>query len=64
MDIITLLIIQMILTQNVYESNYQDELKSTYQTSWAVGFGAAYWGKSLSVHISAEWYDAVKKYNQ
>ena len=50
-------------TENVYESNYQDELKSTYQTSWAVGFGAAYWGKSLSVHLSAEWYDAVKKYN-
>ncbi len=50
-------------TQNVYESNYQDDLKSTYQTSWAIGFGAAYWGKSLSVHFSAEWYDAVKKYD-
>jgi hypothetical protein len=50
-------------TQNVYESNYQDDLKSTYQTSWAIGFGAAYWGKSISVHFSAEWYDAVKKYN-
>lgn len=49
-------------TQNVYESNYQDELKSNYQTSWAIGFGAAYWSKSLSIHISAEWYDAVKKY--
>ncbi|HEX9251154.1 MAG TPA: hypothetical protein VF870_02880 [Ignavibacteriaceae bacterium] len=50
-------------TENVYESNYQDDLKSTYKTSWSVGFGAAYWGKSLSVHFSAEWYDAVKKYN-
>jgi hypothetical protein len=50
-------------TQNVYESNYQDDLKSTYQTSWSIGFGAAYWGKSISVHFSAEWYDAVKKYN-
>ena len=50
-------------TENVYESNYQDELESTYRTSWSVGFGAAYWGKSLSVHFSAEWYDAVKKYN-
>ena len=48
--------------QNVYESNYQDDIKSTYQTSWAVGFGVAYWGKSLSVHFSAEWYNAVKKY--
>ena len=50
-------------THNVYESNYQDDLKSKYQTSWAIGFGAAYWGKTLSVHFSAEWYDAVKKYN-
>jgi hypothetical protein len=50
-------------TQNVYESNYQDDLKSTYQTSWSIGFGAAYWGKSISVHFSAEWYDAVEKYN-
>lgn len=49
--------------QNVYESNYQDDIKSTYQTSWTVGFGAAYWGKALSVHFSAEWFDAVKKYN-
>jgi len=49
-------------SQNVYESNYQDELKSNYKTSWAVGIGAAYWGKSLGVHFSAEWYDAVKKY--
>ncbi len=50
-------------TKNVYESNYQDELESTYKTSWAVGFGAAYWSKSFSVHFSAEWYDAVKKYD-
>ena len=50
-------------SQNVYESNYQDELKTNYQTSWAVGFGAAYWSKSISIHFSAEWYDAVKKYN-
>jgi hypothetical protein len=49
--------------QNVYQSNYQDELESEYKTSWAVGFGAAYWGKKMSVHLSAEWYNAVKRYN-
>jgi len=49
--------------QNVYQSNYQDELESEYKTSWAVGFGAAYWGKKISVHFSAEWYNAVKRYN-
>lgn len=49
--------------QNVYQSNYQDELESKYNTSWAIGFGSAYWGKKFSVHLSAEWYEAVKKYN-
>jgi hypothetical protein len=50
-------------SQNVFQSNYQDELKSIYKTSWAVGVGAAYWWQSLSLHISAEWYNAVNKYN-
>jgi hypothetical protein len=49
--------------QNVYQSNYQDDLKSKYKTSWAIGFGSAYWGEKISVHFSAEWYDAIKKYN-
>ncbi|HSR18549.1 MAG TPA: hypothetical protein VLM39_10715 [Ignavibacteriaceae bacterium] len=49
--------------QNVYQSNYQDDLKSKYKTSWAIGFGTAYWGEKFSVHFSAEWYDAIKKYN-
>lgn len=48
--------------KNVYESNYQDELGSKYQTSWAIGFGASYWGQSFSVHFSTEWYNAVKQY--
>ncbi len=49
--------------QNVYQSNYQDELEAKYKTSWAIGLGAAYWGEKISVHFSAEWYNAVKKYN-
>ncbi len=50
-------------TQNIYQSNYQDEIKAKYNTSWAIGLGGAYWGENLSVHFSAEWFNAVKKYN-
>jgi hypothetical protein len=37
-------------------------LKSKYNTSWAIGIGGAYWGKKINLHFSAEWYNAVKKY--
>jgi hypothetical protein len=48
---------------NVYETNSQIDLKSNYNTSWAVGAGGAYWGKKINLHFSAEWYNAVKKYH-
>jgi len=48
---------------NVYETNSQIDLKSKYNTSWAVGAGGAYWGKKINLHFSAEWYNAVKKYH-
>jgi len=49
-------------SKNVYQSNYQDDLGSKYKTSWSVGLGAAYSWQSLSIHVSAEWYNAVNKY--
>jgi len=49
-------------SQNVFESNYQDQLTASHKTSWAIGTGLAYWWKSLSLHFSAEWYNAVKNY--
>jgi hypothetical protein len=49
-------------SNNVYQSNYQDTLKATYRSSWAIGLGAAYWHKRYNLHISAEWYNAVRSY--
>jgi len=51
------------VSDNVYETNSQVDLKSKYYTSWAVGAGAAYWGNKINLHFSAEWYNAVKKYH-
>jgi hypothetical protein len=48
---------------NVFESNYQEKLDSKYKTSWAIGAGAAYRAENFTVHFSAEWYNAVIKYN-
>jgi hypothetical protein len=47
---------------NIYESNLQYDLNSKYNTSWAIGLGGAYWGEKINVHLSGEWYNAVKKY--
>ncbi len=48
---------------NVYATSFQDSLKAVYKSSWAIGFGAAYWQEKYNLHFSAEWYDAVSKYN-
>lgn len=45
-----------------FESNYQDDVKSRFNSSWAVGAGAAYRMDKFKFHLSAEWYDAVEKY--
>ncbi|MCW8806059.1 MAG: hypothetical protein OQK56_06315 [Ignavibacteriaceae bacterium] len=47
---------------NRFESNYQDDVKSEYKTSWSAGFGAAYRLGAFKFHFSAEWYDAVSKF--
>jgi hypothetical protein len=50
------------LDTNRFNSNYQDDIKSEYKTSWAAGLGAAYRLDKFKFHFSAEWYDAVNEY--
>jgi hypothetical protein len=48
---------------NKFNSNYQEEVKSEFNSSWAIGIGGAYrLGKTI-FHLSAEWYDAITKFN-
>lgn len=50
------------LDTNRFESNYQDDVSSKYNSSWALGFGAAYTIDKIKLHLSTEWYDAIKKF--
>ena len=50
------------LDTNRFESNYQDEVKSKYNSSWTIGFGAAYTIDKIKLHFSTEWYDAIEKF--
>lgn len=47
---------------NRFESNYQEEVKSEFNSSWAVGIGGAYKLGRTKIHLSAEWYDAINKF--
>ncbi len=51
------------VANNVYQTSYQDSLKTIYKSSWAIGIGAAYWHEKYNIHVSAEWYNAVKDYH-
>jgi len=46
----------------VFDSNYQDDVKSNFNSSWAIGIGGAYKFWEIKLHLSAEWYNAIKKY--
>jgi hypothetical protein len=46
----------------IFESNYQDDVKSKFNSSWAIGLGGAYRFWDLKLHLSAEWYNAIIKY--
>ncbi|MFI5236530.1 MAG: hypothetical protein ACHQLA_01175 [Ignavibacteriales bacterium] len=48
---------------NQFSSNYQEEIKSLFNSSWAVGAGSAYRFGKVKIHLSAEWYDAIEKFN-
>lgn len=51
------------IDDNRFESNYQEEVKSEFNSSWAVGFGGAYRINQWKFHFSAEWFDKVDKFN-
>jgi hypothetical protein len=44
---------------NVFDSNFQDDVASDYKSSWAVGAGGGYRFGNFKVHFSTEWYNAV-----
>ncbi len=43
----------------VYKIGIQDDLRSKYRSSWAVGIGAAYTLDDTRLHFSAEWFNRV-----
>lgn len=43
--------------------NEQEKVKANYKSSWAVGMGLAYHFEKSAVHVSAEWFDAVSKFD-
>ena len=51
------------IDSNTFNSNYQEDVKSKFNSSWAVGFGGAYNFGKIKLHLSAEWYNAIKKFN-
>ena len=46
-----------------FDSNYQEDIKSKFNSSWAAGIGGAYNFGNVKLHLSAEWYDAINKYD-
>jgi hypothetical protein len=45
-----------------FDSNYQEDIKSKFNTSWAAGLGGAYNFGNFKLHLSAEWYDAISRF--
>lgn len=48
---------------NRFQSNFQDEVDSKFNSSWAVGLGGSYDFGKIILHSSAEWYDAIDKFD-
>ena len=51
------------IDSNTFNSNYQEDIKSKFNSSWAAGLGGAYNFGKVKLHLSAEWYDAISKYD-
>lgn len=50
------------IDSNRFDSNYQEDIKSKFNSSWAAGLGGAYNFGKTKLHLSAEWYDALSKF--
>jgi hypothetical protein len=48
---------------NTFNSNYQEEISSEFNSSWVAGIGGAYNFGKVKLHMSAEWYDAVDRFD-
>ncbi|MDZ7624402.1 MAG: hypothetical protein U5J96_08175 [Ignavibacteriaceae bacterium] len=48
---------------NRFDSNYQEEIESKFNSSWAAGLGGAYNFGKIKLHFSTEWYDAISKFD-
>ncbi len=46
-----------------FDSNYQEDIKSKINSSWAAALGGAYNFGNIKLHLSAEWYDAISKFD-
>jgi hypothetical protein len=51
------------IDSNRFNSNYQEDIESEFNSSWAAGLGGAYNFGKIKLHLSAEWYDAISKYD-
>jgi hypothetical protein len=51
------------IDSNTFNSNYQEDIESKFNSSWAAGLGAAYDFGKIKLHLSTEWYDAISKYD-
>ena len=50
------------IDSNRFDSNYQEDISSKFNSSWAAGLGGAYDFGKIILHLSAEWYDAIDKF--
>lgn len=51
------------IDSNRFDSNYQEDIESKFNSSWAAGLGLAYNFGNVKLHLSAEWYDAISRFN-
>lgn len=47
----------------IFESNFQDDVKSQYKNPLSIGFGGAYRLEKFIFHFSGEWFNSIESYN-
>jgi len=50
------------LNDDIYETNIQENLPSKLKSPLSIAIGAGFKLKKLTIHISGEWFNSVKKY--